>query len=263
MKMNMVVDELHRKIYGREIEDAELVRQRLELSGIIEKFRNVWAIPSSGFSDWAAFEKWWNTQISYLSQQWRSSAEYKKLVQQQSLAKNNDAENIDWTIALKDPLYRFEWEIDQILNYLKISERARDFVKGILVTKNSPYKLPRSAKPEAKIKYNEGTGRNELWVRIWSETTQEDLKSKMLWNDIQSLKKKLHDYQTIKKQVPKYLHIHKQLFDWHFADGLTYKQIREKALTELKYRIKSNEDLGKILGRYKKRVGTRTPKTRN
>ena len=250
-------------IYGRELKDADLIKKRLEHSGIIEKFRNVWAIPSSGFSDWAAFEKWWNTQISYLSHQWRSSSEYRKLVKQQAVAKGADTENIGWTIVLKDPLYRFEWEIDQILNHLKISERARDFVKGILVTKNSPYKLPRSAKPEAKIKYNEGTGRNELWIRIWSETTQEDLKSKLLWNDIQALKKKLHDYQTLKKQTPKYLHIHKQLFDWHFVECLTYKQIREKSLSELKYRIKSNEDLGKILGRYRKRVGTRTPKSRN
>ncbi len=259
----MAVGELHRKIYGREVEDAELIKQRLEHSGMIEKFRNVWTIPPNGFSDWAAFEKWWNMQISYLSQQWRSSKEYKKLVKQQSVAKKSEAENIGWTIILKDPLYRFGWEIDQILNILKISERARDFVIGILVTKNSPYKLPRSAKPEAKIQYNDGTGRNELWIRIWSETTQEDLKSKTLWSDIQSLKKKLHDYQTIKKQTPRYLHIHKQLFDWHFLNGLTYKQIRERALIELKYRIKSNEDLGKILGRYKKRIGTRTPKSRN
>ncbi len=263
MKMNMAVDDLHRKIYGREVEDAELIRQRLEHSAIIEKFRNAWAIPSSGFSDWSAFEKWWNTQIFYLSQQWRSSAEYKKLLKQQVAAKGDAAENIGWIIALKDPHYRFEWAIDQILNHLKISERARDFVKGILVTKNSPYKLPRSAKPQAKIKYNEGTGRNELWIRIWSETTQEDLKSKILWNDIQALKKRLHDYKTLKKQTPKYLHIPKQLFDWHFIDGLTYKEIREKSLSKFKYRIKSNEDLGKILGRYRKRVGTRTPKPRN
>lgn len=259
----MITDELHSKIYDREIKDAELIKQRLEHSGIIKKFRNVWAIPPDGFSDWAGFERWWNTQIIYLSQRWRSSPEYKKLVKKQTSVRRDDAENIGWEIALRDPVYRFGWEIDQILNQLKIAENARDFVHGILVTKNSPYKLPRSSRPETKIKYNEGTGRNELWIRIWSETTQEDLKSKTLWNDIQILKKKLHDFQTIKKQAPKYLLIHKQLFDWHFIDGLTYKQIREKALSEFNYRIKSNEDLGKILGRYKKRIGTRTPKSRN
>lgn len=264
---NKVVDELTpplKVFYKRDINDATAILKRLKHSGAIEKFRGEWSLPLDGFSSWIMFEKWWNTFIIPRANKWIKSKECKKLEKQQKQTKLQSArEKIGREIILHNPIYRFEIDIDGILNTLKISERFRDYIKGALVTKKSPYLLPKSKTPEPKLAYNQNTRRNELWVRVWAETTQKDFESPLLWHRIGLLKRKLHDYKTLTQRTPNYLSMHEQMYLWHFEHKLSYRQVIKRAKEEFGYNVKSEQDLSKILERYKKRVGIPTRKRRN
>ena len=249
--------------------EASLITKRLEHLGIIKVFRQHWLIPDDGFKNWAGFENWWNVRIAKNSTKWRSSIEYRALVKKQKEAKIRWAngkgefsviEDIGLEIVLKDPFYRFDWQIQRILINLGVSERFYDFVKGKLVTNDSPYKFAKSPKTEARITFNKTTGLNELWVRVWNETNASDLKSKVLWNRIKDLKKKLPDHSTIPDLEEYRLDIMSKLYEWHYVDGLTYKKVRERARNEFGLVVKSDVDLGKILQRYKEYMEPSTRK---
>ena len=50
------------------------------------------------------------------------------------------------------------------------------------------------------------------------------------------------------------------IYKWHFEDGLTHREIRERAEKELGWKIKHVEDVNTHLQRYKKIVGKKYTK---
>lgn len=108
------------------------------------------------------------------------------------------------------------------------------------------------------IKFNSITQRNELWIELSGRTRPEDFKSPVLWERIKTEQKKLHDYDSLPIFPARQFEISDKVAKWHIVDNLSYKEIKEKAKIELKYKFPSVRSVGTMIQRYKKYIGLST-----
>ena len=165
----------------------------------------------------------------------------------------------DWETSLGiEDCEEFEKGIGVLMDDLKIPERFYHIVRdAVLYNEDLDFDrnvgVPHS-KIEAYIHTNESTGRKELLLRLDADIKPIDLESVDLWKIIKDLQKLLPDFKTITQRKKSHLKKWEIMYQWQ-KDGLSYKDIRQKALKELEYMITTNEDVAKILQRYRQTIG--------
>lgn len=258
--------EVLNKLYPQEIAEAKIILRRLEYNGEVKQFRNAWHIKPEGFSGSSEFDRWWKNTLLPWANKWRAGEEYKDI--QKRMKKD---EGVIREYISKDPFLKFDLDLDIVIKKNKIPALFKEFVKQVLTLKPEAIQIIPGLRDFGEkhyerlyplIRYNPVTERNELLIEITGRTNQEDFKSPRLWEKIREAQKKLHDYDSLPNFPAELFDISDKVAKWHIKDGLSYKEIKEKAKKELKYSFKTVNNVGTMIQRYKKYIGISTRQKR-
>lgn len=268
--MNIKDKNLLKKHFPKKAQDAKIIYSKLEKMGCMEKFRTAWHLPPNGFLGKQNYYKWREeflvkaTNNFLRSRQYRAMKEEiwkKKLQWAKDKIHFSQIEAWGLKMQLKQPLFKFEYDIEQIMSALKIPNCYQTFVEQSLVLKEMSNLFPVDRDlPRPEFSFDPNTGRKRLFIEVFSDTKIKDFKDKWFQAELKKLQKKVYDYGTIKQLGFPNFEIYEKMYDWHFKEKKSYKEIRKLAKQELGYIIKSNEDVGKDLNRYKKAIGIGTRK---
>lgn len=259
-----------KKYFPKSAKDARLIYERLDKSGWIEKFRTAWHLPLQGFMDKQNYHKWRGEFLTKATNDFLKSKKYNALQQELGKRRNlwargkihfSEIKVCSFNTQLLQPLFKFEYDINAIMTKLKIPQRYEAFVEHCLVLKEPPKWFPvGKGVPRPALSYDPNTGRKRLFIEVFGDTKIKDFKDGFFRAELERLQEKLYDYGTIKQLGSRNLEIDSKIFDWHFKEKKTYKEIKELAAKELRYPIKYTEDVGTHLKRFKKLIGVRARK---
>lgn len=259
-----------KKYFPKNAEDAHLVYHKLEKSGWIEKFRKGWSLPISGFLDKQSYYKWRSEFLIKATNNFLKGKKYKDVWQEMERKKVlwakskihfSEIEKYGIKTQLLEPLFKFEYDINAIMTKLRIPQRYEAFVEHCLVLKEPPKWFPIDRDmPRPELSYDPNAGRKRLFIEVFADTKMKDFKNIFFKIQLEKLQKKLYDYGTIKQLGSRYLEIYSKIYDWHFKEGKSYKEIKETVKEKLGYSIKYAEDVGTHLKRFKKYIGIGTGK---
>ncbi|MES2224285.1 MAG: hypothetical protein V4469_05145 [Patescibacteria group bacterium] len=268
-----MLDENKYTIYfPKEALDAKVIYYRLEKNGWIEKFRSGWDLPKDGFSNQNNFQRWYEEFVVKPTNKFLQSDSFKRMQKEMSVKRilwakgkilMSDIDRYDFEVSLKNPSFKFEYDIENIMTRLAIPTYYEAFVHDTLVLKGQPKHFPVSKDtPKLDLSTDPNTGRKRLFVEVFSDTNIEDFKSALFKLNLEDYQEKLYDYGTIRQVGPENIDMWSQIYDWHFKDKKTYKAIKLLALEKFKKKFLTLEDIGTGLKRYKELLGIGTAKKR-
>ena len=244
-------------------QDARIIYLKLQKSGYIARFRNIWGLPAKGFSNKANYQKWHSEFLVKRANKFLAN-EYKVMEKEMGKKRRqwangkisfSDIEDFGHKMAVSNPLYKFDYDVETIMTFLHIPERYKRFVEMSLVIKSPPDFYPTDRPmPRPLLHTDPNTGRKELLIQTYGDTKLEDFRSRYFAYQFKRLQPKVYDYGTIKKLGVPNFDIWKQLSDWRDG-GKTHSEIRELAKSQLGYFIRYDEDVKTYIKRYKRLIG--------
>jgi|GEM_PF-1538212 len=218
--------------------DLKFIKNELERSGYIRKFRLRWNMPLNGFKDIAEYRKWYLTDFAKMYQNHKAK----------SKPKNHDNLSFFEKQISTDLRFVFELDIYDKLVKLRLAEHFLEYVQLCLLLTELPEQISvELPKPTVKLIHKEN-GLREVWVQVFSHTTKKEWQSPQLWSLIDQNKRNLLDFKTPTKEI------HDFLYRGHYGSKFKYKKLIKLAQDMYGYKIKNPVYLGQVLDRYKKRI---------
>lgn len=259
-----ISEETLKKYFKKEGQDVKIIYLKLLNSGYISRFRDIWGLPSTGFSNWNNYYKWRGAFLNKRANNFFVSEEYKAMGDEMKRKKQQWADDkipyseIDaygLKIQRANPVWKFDDDIETVMTILRIPERYKAFIEGALILKIPPdYFMISKHLPKPFLHTDPNTGRRKLLIETCGDTKLEDFRSPVFIHHFKKLQPKVYDYGTIKKLGVPNFDIWKQLSDWR-DEGKPYSEIRELSNNQLGYCIKHDEDVKTYVKRYKRSVG--------
>lgn len=221
--------------YDKEVQDTEIVVERLKNSNSVLLIRKKYSIPPKGIV--TLCEEDGLTDLPDVEERW-----WKSLTYMQRCEFEKDLGNL--MAELKIPQNRYGSLVE---DFVKESENIDPNFSTLWYETISPV--------EAGLRENPLTGRAELILTLDANAKKKDLSSPELWEQIKYLQKQLPDYGSMTQTKKRNLKQLKQMYDWHVKDGLTYREINKKRTEIGLNQHPDYQSVGTEISRYKKLVG--------
>lgn len=232
----IISEETLRKHFKKQGQDVKIIYLKLLNSGYLARFREIWVLPENGFSNMNNYHKWRGEFLIKRTNQIITGKKYKAMKGAMTWKKKQWANNkimfddIDYyglKMKLKEPMFRFDFDIDRIMTWLGIPERYEAFVEGALVLRTPPdYFMIDRPMPKPFLRTDPNTGRKKLFIETYGDTKLEDFRSPVFIRHFKKLQTKVYDYGIIKKLGVPNFDIWKQLAEWR-GQGKSYSEIHE------------------------------------
>src|SRR3989344_1849068 len=225
-----------KKVGSKKNQDLEIILERLKNSDLVAELRKKYGITPGGFPFFKRDKK---GEIVWKSAERARTTWERQLTHEQFFNFEKDIGGL--LKKLKIPLNRFYWVV------LAFVRGGMEDVSAGLPQEHSPI--------EVGLTKDELSGIPQVTLTLDADVKRSDLNSKQLWERIKYLQGKLHDSGSLKQRKRPLFEKMAIIYKWHFEDGLTHREIRERAEKELGWKIKHVEDVNTHLQRYKKIVG--------
>lgn len=208
----MRTEELMRKAYPTQYQEALLFKLAFQKFNHCLKFRKAWKISDKGFVDYREYNIWYNKLLEN-SNKYLTSKKYKDYQQQvvdkrkdyhQGKITKNDLELFATQVHLTIPIQKYEFDIDQITICSGKPTYWRYFVERCLLFDDfeiSPITRPL---PEPKLCWDSYNRVYELFIEnIFPDTTTKDFDNPSFTRRFRELQKKLPGYQFSRPRLKK------------------------------------------------------------
>ncbi len=205
-KPRLTQEEMIKKIYAREYQEAEVFKLDFQESKECKDFRKAWGIPSEGFPDYQSYERW-NTKLNETTNAYIRSEQYIRDREQiQEKRKEEYEKKITRTsfevfanhVQLRTPLFKYEFDVDQTTINSGQPVYWRHFIEKCILMSNFEVMPVRRPIPEARISWSNESFMYELIIEnIFPDTTQKDFKDRGFQKKFRDLQTKLPGYKKI------------------------------------------------------------------